>query len=347
MIERIIERIVVLGALGLAVAGCSDSSTSAAAPQGDAQQAAASDGAWQPPKTAWGEPDLQGTWPITHLIGIPFERPAALGERRELTDEEFAAVQARIADRNTKYDEEISSNKMGAGHWAEATTASKTTSLLIDPPDGRFPELTAKGKELRPLMGSSWFKTEYDSVADFDSWDRCISRGLPVSMLPRNYNNGIVIFQSPGYVALKIEMLETRVIPTNGEPAPDAAIKSWMGEPRGHWEGNTLVVEAKNFNGLFGATNFGVPGSPRELNPTSTSLHTVERFTRTADDTIDYQITVEDPETITKPFTVAYPMKRDDSYQLFEYACHEDNTAVRNFITTSRFERAKAAKQNK
>jgi hypothetical protein len=180
-------------------------------------------------------------------------------------------------------------------------------------------------------------------VADFDSWDRCITRGLPVSMLPRNYNNGIRILQSPGYVVISLEMAhEGRIIPTDGRPPLDPAIRQWLGESRGHWEGQTLVVETANFNGLTGITNLGVPGSPREDNPSSDQLHLVERFTRTGPDTIEYEITISDPVALNAPFTIAYPMQRDESYRMFEYACHEANTAVRNFIETSRFERAQA-----
>jgi hypothetical protein len=183
-------------------------------------------------------------------------------------------------------------------------------------------------------------QTVFDSPDDFDSWDRCITRGMPVSMLPRNYNNGMRIMQSPGYVLIVLEMAhEVRIIPTNGKPALDKSIKEWLGESRGHWEGNTLVVETTNFNGKGDLTNSGVPGSP-PLNPASENLHIVERFTRTDNDTIEYQARVEDPDVIVSPFTIAYPMKRDDKYQMYEYACHEGNEAIRGYIVNSRYERA-------
>jgi hypothetical protein len=141
-------------------------------------------------------------------------------------------------------------------------------------------------------------------------------------------------------VLIVLEMAhEVRVIPTNGKPALDPSIKEWLGESRGHWEGNTLVVETTNFNGKSDLTNSGVPGSP-PLTPASESERVVERFTRTDDDTIDFQMRVEDPDVIVSPFAVAFPLKRDDKYQMFEYACHEGNTAIRGYIETSRFERA-------
>ena len=298
------------------------------------------------PRTPWGAPDLRGTWPIRHLIGTPLERSPELGERRLLDDAEFAEVEARIAVRNSRYDEEIGTNKMGGGHWAEPTEALRLSSLIIEPANGRLPPLTAEGRRRAESFGSSWSTTVFDSVADFDPWDRCITRGMPVSMLPRNYNNGIQIFQSPGYVVLRLEMVDRRVIPLDDRPAPDAAIRQWMGESRGHWEGDTLVVETTNFNGGSSLTNLGVPGSPRDPHPSSEQLKTVERFRRTADDTIEYEITVDDPVTMTAPFTIAYPMQRDASYRLFEYACHEDNSAVRNYIETSRYERRNAITGN-
>jgi hypothetical protein len=290
---------------------------------------------YTPPKTPWGEPDLRGTWPLNNLIATPFQRPEKYGNRRYMTDEEYAEAQQHAAARNKRFES-------GAIPQADAgTQVLRQTSLLVDPPDGRFPALTPKGQELYAKMRGSYKPGQkvFDSPEDFDSWDRCITRGMPVSMLPRNYNNGIRIMQSPGYVLIVLEMAhEVRIIPTNGMPPLDPSIKEWLGESRGHWEGNTLVVETTNFNGKDDMTNLGVPGSP-PLNPTSEEMRITERFTRTADDTIDYEMHVEDPDIIVQPWTVAFPMKRDDKYQMYEYACHEGNTAIRGYIETSRFER--------
>ncbi len=224
----------------------------------------------------------------------------------------------------------------------------RQTSLIVDPPDGRFPALTDYGKKLQAEMKSSYRpgQTVFDAIEDFSAWDRCITRGMPVSMEPRNYNNGIRIMQSPGYVVILVEMAhEARIIPTNSgptssTPALDSQIKEWLGEPRGHWEGNTLVVETTNFNGLVGHTSAGVPGSPGPLQPETPNMKIVERFTRVAPDTIEFRMTITDPTVLaTGSYTVAYPMFLDNKYEMFEYACHEGNTAVRNYIETSRFER--------
>ncbi|MBI2149566.1 MAG: hypothetical protein HYU27_03030, partial [Acidobacteria bacterium] len=183
-------------------------------------------------------------------------------------------------------------------------------------------------------------QTVFDSPEDFDTWDRCITRGLPVSMLTRNYNVGIRIMQSPGYVLILLEMVhEARIIPTDGRPVLDPSIKQYLGESRGRWEGNTLVVETRNFNGKPAMTNAGVPGSP-PLNPATENMLFTERFTRTADDTIEYKMTVIDPEILsTGSWSAEFPWKLDNKYEMYEYACHEGNTAIRNYIETSRFER--------
>ena len=280
---------------------------------------------------------MQGTWPLNHLIAVPLERPKQYGDKLYLTDEELVKAQAALEARNSRFK---------GGPIPVADTSSKVmrqTSLIVDPPNGRFPELTEYGKKLQAEMRSSYRpgQTVFDAVEDFAAWDRCITRGMPVSMEPRNYNNGIRIIQSPGYVVLVLEMAhEARVIPTNGAPPLDSHIKQWMGESRGHWEGNTLVVETTNFNGLVGLTSAGVPGSPGPLQPATDKLRTVERFTRTAPDTIEFKMVVEDPTVLsTGSLTIAYPMYLDNNYQMFEYACHEGNTAIRNYIETSRFER--------
>ena len=170
--------------------------------------------------------------------------------------------------------------------------------------------------------------------------------GLPPSMFPFMYNNGIEILQAPGYVVVRLEMIhEARVIPIDGRAPLDPAITQWLGESRGHWDGNALVVETTNFNGQTGMTNIGIPGSPQGDTPTTTGMKITERFTRTDNDTIQYEMSVSDPEVLTQPWKARYPMQRDDSYQFFEYACNEDNTAIRNYIVTSRYERAQAAKK--
>lgn len=299
----------------------------------DAQQPAASN--YVPPKTPWGEPDLQGIWPLNHLIATPLQRNEKYGDRQHLTEEELAAAKKSADARNKRFES-------GAIPQADSGTGvTDLTSLLSEPANGRFPALTDNGKAMYAKMHGSYKpgQTVFDTPDDFDEWDRCITRGMPVSMEPRNYNNGIRIMQSPGYVLILLEMAhEVRIIPTNGQPAPDSSIKEYLGESRGHWEGNTLVVVTTNFNGKGDLTNSGVPGSP-PLTPESQQAKITERFTRIAPDTIDYQMHVEDPDVIVSPFTVAYPMKLDNSYKMYEYACHEGNNAIRGYIETSRYER--------
>ena len=325
-----IKQILSLSGIGIALV------LGTAAAQTAGAQATAAGKKWTPPKTPWGEPDLQGIWPLNHLIATPFQRPEKYGDRRLLTDDEFAAAQKSAQARNKRFES-------GAIPQADSgTEVLRITSLLSEPANGRFPALTPKGKEMYAQMHGSYKpgQTVFDSPNDFDSWDRCITRGMPVSMEPRNYNNGIRIMQSPGYVLIVLEMAhEVRIIPTNGQPALDRSIKQWMGESRGHWEGNTLVVVTTNFNGKTDLTNAGVPGSP-PLTPASENVRITERFTRTDNNTIDFQMRVEDPDVIVSPFTVAYPMKLDNDYKMYEYACHEGNEAIRGYIVNSRFERA-------
>jgi len=347
------QRILISTALaaGVALAGCAPEPGSEAGADEPAAVALTYANGDPHPMTEWGDPDLRGTWPIQHLIGTPFQRPEEFATRAEYSEEEHQERAARLEEtRNARYEEEQASNRIGMGHWAETTEAQRINSLLVDPPNGRFPELTERGKELSASMGSSW-STEasdgvFESVADFDTWDRCITRGLPPSMFPFNYNNGIRIHQAPGYVVIELEMIhESRVIPVDGREPLSSQIKQWMGESRGRWEGSTLVIETTNFNGEGGMTNVGIPGSPRGDTPTTTDMKITERLTRVGDGQIDYSMTVEDPEVLTQPWTARYPMYLDNDYGFFEYACHEDNTAVRNFIETSRYERARAAEQ--
>lgn len=309
---------------------------------GLAQVAEPDDPDWEHPLTSWGDPDLQGMWPVHHMTLTPLERPPEFGTRAVLNDQEFAQRTTQVDDRNTAYEGEISQNQMGMGHWAEAgQVPQRQASLIVDPPNGRLPELTEAGQTKSATMKSSWQTIPFDSYTDFDSWDRCITRGLPPSMHPMQYNNGIEILQSPGFVVIRLEMIhETRIVPIDGRPQLDAGVRQWMGESRGHWEGNTLVVETTNFNGQTPATNVVTPGAPQGNNiPTSENMRVVERFTRIDDDTINFSITAHDPEMMESSWTVAYPMQRDPEYRFFEYACHEDNHAIRFYIETSRYER--------
>lgn len=302
---------------------------------------------YQPETTPWGDPDLRGTWPIDHLNGTPLQRDPEFGNRHFLTDEEFAERQERIEAAASRYENETQSDSLGQGHWVEMGEPTRRTSLLVSPADGRLPEMTEEGKRRSDLMRSSWRQGQsFDSPTDFDSWDRCITRGMPASMLPMQYNNGIRLFQAPGLVAIQLEMIhETRIIPIDGSDPIPSQIGHWMGESRGHWEdGNTLVVETTNFRPGPSATNIVTTGSPPENDtPISTEAHILERFTMTGPDTITYEITHTDPVVYTAPWTARLNWQRDDEYEFFEYACHEGNVQIRNYITASRSERAQEA----
>ncbi len=322
------RQILVLGGIGLTMGLVQVTATAAdaAAPE------------YVVPKTSWGEPDIQGMWPLNHLISVPLQRNPTYGDRFMMTEEEFVAAQANVAARDARF-------QSGTVPVADAAgQAMRQTSLIVDPPNGRLPELTPLGLEMKAKMRSSYdpAQTVFDTIGDFSAWDRCITRGMPVSMMQRNYNNGIRIFQSPGYVVLSLEMAhEARVIPTGDAPPLSQDIRQWMGESRGHWEGNTLVVETTNFaHGLdTGMTSGGVPGAGAPY-PSSDGMKITERFTRTGDGTMDFEMIVDDPTVLaTGSLKIQYPMLLDNSYKMYEYSCHEGNTAVRYYIETSRFER--------
>ena len=333
-----------LTAAGVLVVSLSLTALVAAAPSGAAgfnegvqpqATAASKKTTWAHPKTPWGDPDLQGMWPSGAMTGVPFERPERFGERSILNDEEFSQREAQL-------------KRMFAGFvigaWGEPGKAQRQASLIVDPPNGRMPPLTAEGQRKSATLRSGWQNIWFDSPEDFDTWERCITRGLLPSMLPAQYSNGIQIHQAPGYIVIRNEMIhEARVIPLDGRPHVGSGVKQYLGDSRGRWENNTLVVETTNFNGKTAATNPGTSGSPMQNNiPTSEELRIVERFTRVDADTISYEATVEDPTIFTRSWKVAYPLRQESNYLLFEYTCHEHNYALRNLITGSQAERAAA-----
>jgi hypothetical protein len=322
-----------LAALAL-LAGCSRPADDGAT--GGHQQSG--DGA--APRTPWGDPDLRGMWPVDKLNGTPVQRPESAGERRFLTDEEFAQRAERLGALNARYDEEIANNKMGNGHWTEMGEPNRLTSLIVEPPNGRLPPLTPEGESKSATMTSSWSNIPFDRVDDFNPLDRCVTRGLPASMFPFMYNSGIEIMQAPDYVVIRLELIhETRIVPLDGRPPLAGAIRQWLGASRGHWEGDTLVVETANFNGESPMLIVGPGAKPI---PTSESLRIVERLTRVDADTIEYELTVDDPAMLAQPWKAAFPWELDPGYRFFEYACHEGNTAIRNYIEASRYERRQA-----
>lgn len=302
---------------------------------------------WQQPRTSWGDPDLQGTWPISHLMTVPLQRPKQYGTRLEFTPQELSEQRKATDAQNSRYRAEESRHGLGLGHWVEDTEIPAQTSLIVDPPDGQLPAQSPQGKEMSAQMGSDWNRQVFDSVADFGTWTRCITRGLPEGMFPNPYNNGIQIVQAPGYVVIHLEMIhEARIVPLGQMPPLASEVQQWLGSSRGHWEGNTLVIETTNFNGQTSMTDVPTRGSPQEPRASSTQMKLVEKLERTGPDTLTYTVTVIDPVTQTASWTARLPWKRDDSYEIYEYACHEDNEAVRNYIVTSRYRRAHEASQS-
>ena len=289
------------------------------------------------PLTPWGEPDLQGIY--TNQTLTPLERPANLGTKAFFTKEEAEALEKRSAAQRVA-NEDAPPRPGDVGNynafWAEPGTTvvgSLQTSLVIDPPDGRVP-LRKEAEQRR----DDYAKQESDSFDYMSPWDRCITRSIPGSFFPAGYNNAYQIVQSKGYVMIHYEMIHNaRIIPTDGRPHQPAGIRTWDGDSVGRWEGNTLVVDITNYNGKGWIATNGAAGRIKGI-PQSDTLHVVERFTRTNADTIDYRVTIDDPKVYTRPWTAAIPLNRDESYQIFEYACHEGNKAVEDVLRGGRAE---------
>jgi len=323
----------------LALAACAFTfvATAAAAAGDDAPAG------YHAPRTEWGDPDLRGMYPLDTAGQTRMQRDPRYGERAWLTDEEYAAAEAAAANQRAGADREDQANQLGAGHWFERGHTLRQTSLIMEPADGRVPPLTAQGQAMAKAMHSSWDNDLFENIGDFNSLDRCITRGMPASMVPFPYNNGVRVFQAPGYVVLNMEMIhETRIIPLDGRPAIPGGMTTWLGHSRGHWEGDTLVVETTNFNGQ---SPMVIVGPSNEPVPTSTALHIVERFTPLGTAAIQYEALVEDPVVLTGTFKISYPWTRNDEYESFEYACHEGNTLITAYIkaTSPRFAAERAA----
>jgi len=298
--------------------------------------------AWTPPRTPWGEPDLQGTF--SNRTITPFERPANVGTKEFFTPEEVAALEKRAqeggGDEGRKRGTDADVSRAYNDFWWDRGTKVTTTrtSLVVDPPDGRVPPLTeaartrAAEESKRPAFrGGGANGRGADSWLDRSLFERCITRGMPGAMSPSAYNNNYRITQGPGYVAVQIEMLGgTRVIPTDGRPRMNPSIRQWMGHSVGRWEGDTLIVETTHFTEKVlyrGAAEH---------------LRLVERFTRVGPDEIDYRVTISDPTTFTRPWTIAIPFVNTGE-EMFEYACHEGNYGMEGILSGAREEERKAA----
>ena len=282
--------------LALGVAACLIIQAGVAAAQG-----------WAPKRTPDGQPDIQGTW--VNFDSTPFEAP---------TGKEEAAGNGAV-------------NPDPAFAIHESPVSARRKAMVVDPPDGRI-----------PVHKWAEDKRDYDLAHIPDApehetpWVRCITRGHPAGMFPAGYNNAYRIIQIPGFVIIAFEMIhETRIIPIDGRPQLGAGIRQWNGEPRGRWEGTTLIVESTNYNDKGSIGTSAATGRMRGV-PQSASMRVVERFTPVDANTIQYSATIDDPKVYARPWTVSIPLNRDESYQILEYSCHEGNYALPNALSYGR-----------
>lgn len=301
-----------------------------------------------PKKTAWGDADFRGTWRLDQIndMDVPLERAAEQGRRVWQTDEEFTRRldAAKKLDAGVGLEGSLVDRSQGLANWARTSPDGRRTSMIVDPADGRLPPLTPAAAALARAGKSSWVKGEpIDWISDLDTFDRCITRGLPSIMIPTMANNAVRVFQAPGFVALKMETLETRIIPVGPGGHRPEAVRSWMGDSRGRWQGNTLVIETTNIidgdgTGRDPKRLAASPVSPTYQPapmPVSRRARLVERLTMTGPKHIAYEATYSDPEVFTAPWTVRLDWPRDDKYQLYEFACHEGNELIRTLVSAS------------
>ena len=300
------------------------------------------------PKTPWGDPDLQGSYNNSNESGIPMARPAELAGRR-LEDVKPQELQKLIEQRNRRTESTAESiggtgdNDTGAGppHWYENYNAKNSRAWMVLDPDGTVPPTTEEARERAAAVraarrgGDGYYRGPFDGPQDFTLYVRCITRGVPGSMMPAIYGNSYDITQAPGFVAIRYEMVhEARVIPLDGRPHLPETMKSYMGDARGRFEGDTLVVETRNI--LEEAAYNGASGD----------LVLLERF-RPVPNGIEWSITLNDPRTWTRPWTFGMFLTRDESQPVIEYACHEGNEGMRNMLRVARLEEEEAARRGR
>ena len=301
-------------------------------------------------RTAWGAPDLRGIWDFRTIT--PLERPDELADQAFLTAEEAANLEREVTDRNARLLERAAERTTAADQvdrredgspgfynnfWLDRGTravGTRRTSLIIDPPNGQIPELTPAGQQRADASQAYREEHPADSWLDRSTSDRCLvgfNAGPPLN--PGGYNQNLQVFQTADQVVLLTEMVHTvRVVPLDGRPSLGDDIRQWSGDARGHWEGDTLVVETANFR------------DERRWRNATESLTLVERFTRVDADTLEYEYTVNDPETWTSPWTASIPLQRTD-VPMYEYACHEGNHSMYGILAGQRAEdRAAAAR---
>jgi hypothetical protein len=308
---------------------------------------------YHPRLTAWGDPDLRATWTMGRIVeaGIPLERPPAMGNRAWLTDAEFAQRLAEAKKSDAGYQQDIDANgTAGLAAWIAATPFARRSSLIVSPANGRLPPMTPAGEALFKGGRNSWVAGQpIDWLADLDTYDRCITRGVPSAILPWPNSDVIRVLPWAVYVVIQTLLLGTRIVPVgHGERAP-ANVRSWGGYSLGHWAGSTLVIETTNIvagDSVSGdlAKRAGSPitGRGHGVVPMSGKARTLERLTMTGPNTLLYRVTYSDPDVFTAPWTAEVEWTRDDKYQMYEYACHEGNE-VRELIASSRAQREREA----
>lgn len=283
------------------------------------------------PRTAWGDPDLQGQW--NSQTSTPLERPlaGALAGKDTISEEEAESLEVKHLADGDKPPTEGDPGTYNS-FWFDRGKGLSRTSLILDPPDGRVPAYTpAAEQRIAAERAERAKRGPFDSYADLPAWTRCITRGW--NGIGSNYSSNTQIFQSPGYVVVLQELIhEPRIIPLDAREDLPAGTKQWLGVSRGRWDGDTLVVETRNFD-------------PRSsYRGSSPDLVLTERYTRTAADTIDYRFTMHDPETYVQDWTVGRPMRRETGkLTVFEYACHEGNVAMTGILAGARREEQAAA----
>src|SRR5688572_13793078 len=282
---------------------------------------------YKAPRTPWGDPDLQGVWSSDDLENVPMSRPPQFKELY-LDDTQFAARQAQV-DRGAKQRDASADSTF---RFDYARRAFRQTSLIVDPPDGRLPAITAAAQG-RIMPRGTYGPGPLNSWEDFSLYERCITRGIAGSILRVIYGNGNQIVQAPGVVALSYEMLpDTRIFYTDGRPHIGASIGQYLGDARARWEGEELVVVTTN---LTDKTAIGVNGNGVRH---SKEMVITERFRRVAENVVQYQATYDDPVTYEKPFTVSFPLTPLDGGVLLPYDCHPGNTAISMSLSNERYE---------
>ncbi len=289
------------------------------------------------PRHANGQPDFSGVW--TNDTITPIERPASLADRAFLSEDEIAAMERNIAERRERADNNIvveAGGNVGGYNqiWLDSgdtVLSTGQTSMIIDPPNGRAPI-----RESALATRDFFFANVENHYIYHTVWDRCITRGVPGSMLPAGYNNAYRFIQTDDTFTIVYEMIhDVRTISLNKSDHIDDKVKLWMGDSVAHWEGDTLVIESKNFNNRGMIANSTAGGRLKGV-PASDQLHVVERFTRVSDNTILWEARVDDPVNFSSPFTFSMPLTRDPEYVMYEYACHEGNYAIENILSAGR-----------